>query len=205
MTLRFSLLGLIGFTTLAALASATLVQPGVGWTSLVVSLTAGMLAWQVLRLLLTTGPSRAAAAGWLLFAIGYLAIVFAPSTDTRLAPHLLSSKLLAYAQTHWHKMESSGAPVQQWLDWNGRVNINSPNALIFDSTGNTLWSDGAWGGVSLLHPVTVNPVPPGLCFQLTGHWLCAWLAGWIGAVLAVQFQRRRQTVGGLAAKSAVAQ
>ena len=55
-----------------------LVQPGSGWLSVVVSLTAAAFGWQVLRVWLAAGGSRAAAAGWLLFAVCYLALALAP-------------------------------------------------------------------------------------------------------------------------------
>ena len=178
MTLRFSLLGLIGLTTLAALACAALVQPGVGWTSVVVSLTVLTAAWQLLRLLLQPGQPRAAALGWLVFACGYLAIVLGPWLSTNLGPQLASSKGLNYAQLNWRK-EDPGDAAAGYL-WS-----------IPDGTSNTLWVDYG-GGLSLFRPQTGNIYaadPAASFFQLSGHWLCAWILGWLGAALAVHFQR----------------
>ena len=188
MNLRFSLLGLIGFTTFAALASAALVQPGIGWTSLIVSLTGTLLCWQVLRAILTSGESRAAAAGWLLFTFGYLALAIGPWLGGHVGPHLLSSRGLNYAQFHWRHEDptAGGVPIQQWYDLNGRININTIN----DGTGGLVLLDSGW----VSYPAagtTFDPPAPAIHFQLAGHWLFAWLAGWLGAVLAVQFQRRR--------------
>ncbi|HEX5103293.1 MAG TPA: hypothetical protein VFV87_05755 [Pirellulaceae bacterium] len=186
MTLRFSLLSLIGLTTLAGLASAALVQPGVGWTSVVVSLTVAMFAWQVLRAILTNDDSRAAAIGWIFFAAAYLAIVLGPWLSSRLGPQLLSSRALVHAQVNWRK-ESINLPLDEYqrrvgLDlWGLPVEGRAPS-LIFDTSGSALWTTQV---------ISAGPSPTDSAnhFQLSGHWLCAWLAGWIGAVLAAQFWR----------------
>lgn len=191
MTLRFSLLSLIGLTTLAGLASAALVQPGSGWTTVVVSLTAATLVWQVLRVFLTAGESRAAAVGWLVFVIGYLGLVLAPWLATHAGPQLLSSRALTYAQVHWRKEDPAGS----LSGYQRPVNLDVLGMPVYDGTSNTVWLDvsgtGTWTtqvnlgtGSSIANPATANH------FQLSGHWLCAWLAGWLGGVLAVQFQRR---------------
>lgn len=190
MSLRFSLLSLIGLTTLAGLASAALVQPGVGWTSVIVSMTVALLGWQVLRAMLTTAESRAAATGWLLFAVAYLAVTFAPWLGARIGPQLLSSRGLNYAQANWRQESTSANPAQaqQWLDlnWNGRTNVNTSTFLLnYDYLAPT--SAGMFG------PAT-DPAANANHFQLSGHWLCAWVAGWLGSVLAVHFQRRRRSV-----------
>jgi uncharacterized membrane protein len=181
---RFSLLALIGFTSFAGLASAALVQPSIGWTSVVISLTAVILVWQVLRLVLTSGETRAAASGWLIFAIGYLAIVLGPHANHRIGPHLLSSKLLVHALVKWHKIEQPNPPAQEWLNWGAQFNSNAPAlwGQAIDGTSNTIWMDYA---VAYSLPST-GPI---VCFQLTGHWLFAWLVGWMGSLIAVQLQR----------------
>ena len=196
MSLRFSLLGLIGFTTVAALASAALVQPGIGWTSVVVSLTVATLAWQVLRLLLTSGESRSRAVGWLVFALGYLALVLGPWLSANIGPRLLSSRALNYAQVNWRHEDPAGG----LAEYQRRISLDLFGVPMVDGTSSTLWIDpsGSWttqidygSGTFIVNPVGANH------FQLSGHWLSAWLAGWLGAVLAVQFQRRSDTAGGL--------
>jgi hypothetical protein len=190
MNLRFSLLGLIGLTTFAGLASAALVQPSIGWASVIVSLTGAMLCWQVLRVILTAGESRAAAIGWLLFAIGYLAIVMGPWLSTYLGPSLLSSRGLVYAQVQWHKLpiDSGNPQAIQLYDWNGRININSINGIDIDSTSNTILMDSGWisypAGSGVAESATAAHH-----FHLAGHWLFAWVAGWLGGLVAVQLQR----------------
>jgi hypothetical protein len=189
MNLRFSLLGLIGLTTLAALASAALVQPGIGWTSVVVSLTVALLGWQVLRAMLTTGQPRAAATGWLLFAIAYLAVVLAPWLGSRIGPQLLTSRALTYAQVNWrHEEPGAGVQTPHWLDWNGRVNINTP---IYDGTSSTILLnyDYLTPTPTSMYGPAPDPTASANYFQLSGHWLCAWIAGWLGSLLAVQFHR----------------
>jgi hypothetical protein len=190
MNLRFSLLSLIGLTTFAALASAALVHPGMGWTSVVVTLTVATLAWQVLRALLTTGETRAAGVGWMVFAIGYLALVLAPWLSNRIGPRLLSSQALNYAQFNWRHEDPAGG----LAEYQRRINLELFGLPFVDATSNnSVWLDmnGNWTiptsmGSSL---VAANPVAANH-FQLSGHWLCAWLAGWLGSLLAVHFQRR---------------
>ena len=187
MNFRFSLLGLIGLTTFAGLASAALVQPSIGWTSVIISLTGALLCWQVLRAMLSTGPSRAAAVGWLVFAIGYLALVLGPWLGGHLGPRLITSRGLAYAQVEWHKLPANPGNVQtqQWIDWSGPINnggpyyVNPSNTLLLDS-GLVAYT----GGSDVLESATAAHH-----FQLAGHWLFAWIAGWLGSALAVQLQR----------------
>lgn len=191
MNLRFSLLGLIALTTFAGLASAALVQPSVGWTSVVVSLTAAKICWQVLRAILTAGESRAAALGWLLFAVGYLAITLGPWLSSHLGPQLLTSRGLIYAQAQWHKVlvGPSDGQAQLWYDVNGRANINGP---FFDGTGSTLFVDSGWVSYPAMAG-TVDVATIAHHFHLSGHWLFAWIAGWFGGLIAVQFQRYQTT------------
>jgi len=185
MSLRFSLLGLIGLTTFAGLASAALVQPGVGWASFIISATGAMLCWQVLRAMLTTGQPRAAAVGWLVFAIGYLALVLGPWLSSHVGPHLLTSRGLVYAQVQWHKVPLSpnNPQAQQWIDWSGQINNTS-----YVGSGGTLILDSSWVSYAASTAV-VDQAVVAHHFQLSGHWLFAWIAGWLGALIAVQLQR----------------
>jgi hypothetical protein len=183
MTLRFSLLGLIGLTTLAGLASAALVQPSVEWTSVVVSLTVAAIVWQVLRAIFSTGQARAAACGWLLFAIGYLAVALGPWLSSHLAPQLLSSKALVYAQANWRKESLPNANQQQQLFWdmNGQVLTGISNTIVINNDG--------WSGNYNIAAAGADPTAGANFFHLSGHWLCAWIFGLIGCLVAVQLQR----------------
>ena len=193
MSLRFSLLGLVAFITFAGLASAALVRPGTEWLSVVVTLTAVMIVAQILRATLLHGQPGAAAAGWLLFACTYLALAFGPWTAEYVGPQLLSSRGLAYAQTHWRKDPAESYAIDYSANYAQLVTFmlnsgNTANSAIWTSS----YDVAGWG-----YPVPPNsgavttPVPPAMCFRASGHWLCAWLAGWLGAVIAVQLHRRR--------------
>src|SRR5262245_12630572 len=96
--MTFSLRTLIAVTTLAALACAALVKPSADWLTVVVSPTALAFSTQLLRALFQSGESGAAAAGWLLFATVYLALVFAPWSREHVGANLLSSQALLAAQ-----------------------------------------------------------------------------------------------------------
>lgn len=188
MNLRFSLLGLIGFTTFAGVASAALAQPSYFWTSVAVSLTGALLSWQVLRAILCTGESRAAAVGWLVFALGYLALILGPWFSSHLGPHLLTSRGLVQAQVEWHKLPINSPDGQQIqvLDWSGRANMSG--VPYYDGTGSSIWTDPGW----VSYPAgsgTLSSAAMMQQFHLSGHWLCAWIAGWLGSALAVQLQR----------------
>jgi len=197
MMLRFSLLQLVGLVSLAGLASAALVHPGPGWLSVVVTLTVAVIAVQTLRAVLLAGEARAAAIGWLLFAVAYLAVTVGPWLGEQVGPSLLSSKALAHAQVQWRK-ESSEDYLAQYLE---RININQLLApTIFDGTSNTLvWmtdvSGNGWYGQPSgswweYNSAAASPVN---CFRVSGHWLFAWVAGWLGAVIAVMLQRRSES------------
>ena len=181
MSLRFSLLGLIGLVTLSALACAALVKPGPGWLSVVVSLTAAAVGAQALRAMFARGESRAAAVGWLVFAVGYLAVSLGPWLGQHVGPQLASSKALALAQVRWRKEDPTATQSQY------------EQQMIQQLWGlDYMGSTGRWNlsGIPVAAPLVPN-VRPVNCFQLSGHWLFAWLAGWLGAVLAGHFQRRR--------------
>jgi hypothetical protein len=181
MNLRFSLLSLIGLTTLAGLASAVLAKPSAEWLSVVVSLTVGAIFVQTFRALLFRGPSRAAAVGWLFFVTAYLALTIGPWLSTQFGPQLLTSQGLAYAQVHWHQ-DSPPAYINDVR----RVNVNQVWIdLISGGRANTLmYANGLWTTGSDALMASPNH------FQLSGHWLCAWLAGWLGAALATHFHAK---------------
>jgi hypothetical protein len=185
MNLRFSLLSLIGLTTLAGLASAALAKPSDEWLSVVVSLTVGAIFVQTFRALLFEGPSRVAAVGWLLFVTAYLALTIGPWLHTHVGPQLVTSQALGYAQIHWRR-EPTPTDVDYmtrtsvWLDLTNQLmaaNAMGNTVALNDGTSSTLLAAGS--------------TPPAISqFQLSGHWLFAWLAGWLGAALATHFQAR---------------
>jgi len=187
MNLRFSLLSLLGLTTLAGLGSAALAKPSDEWLSVVVSLTVGAIFVQTFRALLFDGPSRVAAVGWLFFVTAYLALAIGPWLHAHVGPQLVTSQALAYAQVHWRKEPSATnfedwkrAYVNQtWLDVTGTWMTTNP-------TGNNVFLNYDSG---LLLAAGTSPPEPNR-FQLSGHWLFAWLAGWLGAALATHFQAR---------------
>lgn len=180
MNLRFSLLGLIGLVTLSALACAALVTPGPGWLSVVVTLTAAAAGAQTLQAMFTRGESRAAAVGWLVFTVGYLAVAVGPWLGRQVGPQLATSKGLVYAQVQWRKEDP------------GTVPAASERLMIQQVWGDVLTSGAYNVNTSIpVVPLHFQQARPVNCFQLSGHWLFAWLAGWLGAALAVHFQRRR--------------
>lgn len=183
MTLRFSLLGLLGLTSFAAFACAALARPDPGWLSVIVSVTALIAVLQLLRAVLLSGECRAAAAGWLLFACAYVALFAGPWLNANFAPQLLTSKGLAFAQARWRKDQ----PQPQVQLVNGYVD-----------PGYSTWFDPNIINTNVLTVVSTNTYPattgdsaiPGVLFLLTGQWLSAWVAGWIGAAVAVHLYRR---------------
>ncbi len=199
MSLRFSLLGLVALLSFVGLACAALVRPGPEWLSVVVSLTVLLIGYQSLRAILERGPARAAAIGWLMFALAYLALTIGPWLGEQVGPKLLSSRALAYAQSNWRKESTE----EYSNDYVGRININHFVApTIIDGTTNTLlWTtdvdldgrvdlqmaDRWWGGEAA----------PFNCFRAAGHWLSAWVAGCLGGTIAVMLQQRaaRQSAG----------
>jgi hypothetical protein len=192
MSLRFSLLGLVGLLSFAALACAALVRPGPQWLAVVVTLTVLMIGFQAIRAIVARDESRAAAIGWLVFALVYLLLTLGPWLSDHVGPTLLSSKAIAYAQANWRKESLENYASDYW----GRINLNQVRApLVLDGTSNTLvWTTGidlsGWdyrpapGAWWAEQPTPVN------CFRASGQWLFAWLAGWLGAAIAVAFQRR---------------
>jgi hypothetical protein len=180
--MRFSLLALIALTTFAGLACAALAQPSAHWLTIVVTSTALLFSWQVLQLLMADEARRAPAAGWLLFACVYLGLVFGPWTQQRIAPSLLTSQALRAAERKWfpetvaYQIDLSYSPSQLV---SGRININTLPTTDYSQLVSYL---------SAGMPAQFSA--PASLFHLTGHWLFAWLAGWLGALVAAAFYRR---------------
>jgi hypothetical protein len=182
-SLRFSLLGLIGLVTLSSLGCAALVQPGPLWLGVLVTLTACAIAWQTLRALQLAGAARASALGWLVFAVAYLAVALGPWLGRHVGTQLLSTKLLAYAQLNWRQEDpaSFSPPVQPITIWSHGWTqaVDGTSSTVFTSTGN-----------SWLPLIVPQPAPGVNVFQVSGHWLFAWMAGWLGSGIALQCWRR---------------
>ncbi|MCI0357761.1 MAG: hypothetical protein L0211_04645 [Planctomycetaceae bacterium] len=189
MSLRFSLLGLVALVSFAGLATAALVRPGPQWLSVVVTLTAVMIVAQSLRAVLHAGESRAAAIGWLLFAVAYLALAMGPWLGAVVGPDLLSSKALNYAQVQWRKESPPEARVELLtgmdLDLNGTpANYYiSNNGWVTDVRGWFYYKNSTLAGAQ---QVSVN------YFHASGQWLIALLAGWLGSAIAAVMWRRGQ-------------
>jgi hypothetical protein len=189
MSLRFSLLGLVILTAFAALACAALARPDSSWLSLIVTITATAFAFQALRAVFLAAEQRAAAIGWLLGGGAYLAIVFAPWFEQHVAPQLLTSKGIQYAQVKWHSaaatqyLTTDQALGQVWMD-PAFVTTGSPATMSLLIAGRTDSSSMSGHGV----------------FTLSAHWLIAWITAVSGSWLAVCLHRRAQ--GPAAAQSA---
>jgi hypothetical protein len=186
---KFSLRTLIAVTSLAGLACAALAKPGEDWLTVVVSLTALAFAIQLLRVSVQRGAARAAAAGWLLFAASYLALVLAPWTREQIGPALVSSQALQAAQTRWFPESAGNQMAQAYVDLTNSLAFAPGRPYTITVSGNTSYA--------LLQSlfdqnVASGPTTAGY-FHLTGHWLFAWLAGWLGAtVAAVCYHRGRR-------------
>ena len=85
MSLKFSLRDLLLLIAVISVVCAALANTGIWWHSIIVTSTlsgmTGLLLWGTLH----SGSCRAFACGWLLFAAGYLALVFGPWTGSNLA------------------------------------------------------------------------------------------------------------------------
>jgi hypothetical protein len=191
MKFRFSLLGLLGLTTLCGLAAGALVQPSSLWLSLIVSLTVLAIIVQTVRVLLWTGSARAAAVGWLLFAVSYLAIALGPWLSTNLGGQLATSRGIDFAIERTEQVidanyyRGGGYQIPQ-SDVNGVYNLN------------TTWIDVNYQIVSANQLATNVAALPALerrhLFAQSAHWLAAWLAGWLGSAIAAQLASRRSLV-----------
>lgn len=201
MSLRFSLLGLVAFISFAGLASAALVRPSNDWLSVVVTLTTGLIVVQMLRATLLPGEPRAAAVGWLFFACSYLALAIGPWFGEHVGPLLLSSRGLAYAQTHWRKdpAEAQAFDIVRQNSYAQLVSLWNGGSAIDSAVWTTSYDTGSGYPVVPNSGTATMPITPAACFRASGHWLCAWLAGWLGASIGVHLYRRR-TPAGLATK-----
>jgi hypothetical protein len=149
----------------------------------VVTLTAVAVGVQVLRAFFAASAARAAAVGWLVFVVAYLAVALGPWLGQHVGPQLITTKGLAYAQLNWRKEDPSAPVVQQQPNYD----FNVWQTMLGGSYSTITLNNS--GGLAL--PLVVqSPATAVNCFQLSGHWLCAWLAGWLGAAVATHLQRR---------------
>ena len=186
--MKFSLRTLIAITSLAGVACAALAKPSEDWLTVVVSLTAAVLAIQLLRLSVLSGAARASAAGWLLFAASYLALVLGPWTREHVGPSLLTSQALQAAQTRWFPGNSGDQlAALAFMDASNSLLASSPNrSYTISVSGNTSYALVR----SLFDQGNSADASPAGYFHLTGHWLFAWLAGWLGAMAATAIYRQ---------------
>jgi hypothetical protein len=194
MSLKFSLRTLLILIGVICIACAALANTGIWWHSIVVTATltgmTGLLIWGTLH----TGPRRAFACGWLLFAAGYLALVFGPWTGNHLGGKLISTKALAHLE-----LKARG---------------NNPSPPVLNSAGNTVADYNGDGSVDLdlvapahysntiwtSYPATSvsgnvfgrSGVTNYTTFQSTGHWLLATALGYAGGCLAAFLRMKRR-------------
>jgi hypothetical protein len=198
MNLRFSLRQLLFLVAFAAVACGALSQPSHFWHSVVVTGAALFLVAMLVSAVVGQAALRAFAVGWLVLAVGYLAIVLGPWTGLHLGPRLLTSKAIARLELAWHGNQPSpplfGSPTQIWTDYDvnqinlnvgvptqGYVNINDASLL---SGGRLVVVGNSLRPVQEASAVSSNYT----VFQATAHWLVAvflgQIGGWFAAALA---------------------
>lgn len=178
MNLKFSLKDLLLLTALISVACAAMANTNIWWHSIVVTATlsgmTGLIIWGTLH----TGSRRAFACGWLLFAAGYLAVIFGPWTGSNLGANLITTKALGQLELQTRR-DNPSPPV---LNVNGMVDLDSDGNLDLLLTGRvnqTIWT--STGFTSDLDQTWVSGYTT---FQSTGHWLFASVFGYCGAHLA---------------------
>ncbi|MFN0018677.1 MAG: hypothetical protein ACKVP0_10490 [Pirellulaceae bacterium] len=185
MSLKFSIRDLLFLIAVISVACAALANTGIWWHSIVVTATligmTGLVIWGTLN----AGSRRAFACGWLLFAAGYLMLVFGPWTGNNLGGNFITSKVLVELERRARGdnpaplVLSNGPPVfmdsDVSLGYSGLVNISNtfPGMSGWTSSSRN-WTDGC------------------TTFHSTGHWLFASVFGYIGAHLAAFLYRRRE-------------
>ena len=184
MSLKFSLRDLLVLIAAISVACAALSNTGIWWHSIIVTVTlvgmTGLLLWGTLN----PGPRRAFACGWLLFAAGYLALVFGPWMGNNLGINFITSKGLAYLELKalgdnpspfvLNNGQSADTYSDLNLIYNGAVTYGTYNAAGFPYPLTSVW-DGS--GRNWADSCTT--------FQSTGHWLLASAFGYCGAHLAI--------------------
>jgi hypothetical protein len=197
MSLKFSLRDLLLLIALISVACAALANTGIWWHSIVVTATltgmTGLVIWGTLH----SGSRRAFACGWLLFAAGYLALVFGPWSGSNLGANLITTKGLSQLE-----LKARGNnPSPSVLSNNGKTVIDYSGDGSFDTglvapgSYDFSGSSSTWTMYSTSFTGTVfdrNWVTGCTTFQSTGHWLLASLFGYCGAHLAAFLSHRRR-------------
>ena len=188
MNLKFSLRDLLLLTALISVACAALANTNIWWHSIVVTVTlsgmTGLVIWGTLQ----PGSRRAFACGWLLFAAGYLALVFGPWTGSNLGASLITTKGLAQLELQARR-DNPSPPV---LNINGLADLDSDGNLDLILTGRV--NQTIWTSTGLTSMLDRNWVSSYTTFQSTGHWLFASVFGYCGAHLAAfLFHCRRES------------
>jgi hypothetical protein len=178
MNLKFSLKDLLLLTALIAVACAALVNTNIWWHSIVVTATlsgmTGLIIWGTLH----AGSRRAFACGWLLFAAGYLTLVFGPWTGNNLGANLITTKALGQLELQARR-DNPSPPV---LNVNGLADLDSDGNLDLIVTGRV--NQTIWTSTGLTSVLDQNGASSYTTFQSTGHWLFASVFGYCGAHLA---------------------
>ncbi|HZL89872.1 MAG TPA: VCBS repeat-containing protein [Pirellulaceae bacterium] len=196
MNLRFSLRQLLVVIAVAAVACAALARPSYLWHSAIVTATVIAMMGMLIAACVGSERARPFAVGWLIIAIGYLAIVLGPWTATQVAPQLLTTKALANLEARWHATEPS-PPVFQpaTIDYNGDGVVD-----IWVSEPGYIYGQPAGGSGTILWNVNTGQAVPRPApavsanysvFQSTAHWLVAVALGQVGGWLASALARRQ--------------
>jgi hypothetical protein len=181
MSLKFSLRDLLLLTALISVACAALANTNIWWHSIVVTVTLSGMTGLLIGGTLHAGSRRAFACGWLLFAAGYLALVFGPWTGNNLGANLITTKGLAQLELQARR-DSPSPPV---LNVNGLADLDSDGNLDLIVTGNVnqaIWTTYSSAGFANVQDRSW--ASNYTTFQSTGHWLFASVFGYCGAHLA---------------------
>lgn len=186
MSFKFSLRDLLILIALISVACAALANTGIWWHSIVVTATltgmTGILIWGSLQ----AGARRAFACGWLLFAAGYLSLVFGPWTGNNLGIKIITSKGLSQLE-----MTTRGdTPSPPVLNSGQSMGYQQLYATNLRNNPSLTWT--SYPPTSLWNFSEPNWMDHCTTFQSTGHWLFASVFGYCGAHLAVILFRRRE-------------
>jgi hypothetical protein len=188
--MKFSLRDLLVLIAFICVACAALANTGIWWHSLIVTVTLAALTGLILWGLLCPGEGRAFAAGWLLFAAGYLGLVFGPWTASNLGPNLVTTKGLAGIE--WATRGDKPSPpvfasMPYDYDEDGNLDLISTNSLV-----TSVWSRNALATEPVMDWTGVERPLNCTTFQSTGHWLLSVVLGYLGGAIALAFWRRKR-------------
>jgi hypothetical protein len=190
MSLKFSLRDLLILIAVISVACAALANAGIWWHSIVVTATLTGMTVLLIGGTLHAGPSRAFACGWLLFALGYLTMVFGPWFGNHLGSSLITTRGLA--QIELHALGNNPSPPV--LDFNGGtiVDYDSDNSVDLGFVDAGTYSNTIWASARTSNVFSRSWVTAYTTFQSTGHWLLASAFGFCGAHLAKLLYLRRE-------------